>query len=287
MENKLLITGSTGTIGQYLIQQLKEEGVPFTALVRNVEKASQLQERGIHALIGDLEDKASLEKAMEGMEKLFLLSAASQRQVQQQQNAIEAAKAAGVKHIIKVSALGTSLSAPTQLGRMHALTEAEIKKAGFAWTFLHPHSFMQNFFSNSGSIRRASAFYARHGKGKYSPVDARDIAQAAARVLTGEGHEGKTYVITGPEAVSMKDVARTLELLLDKEIRFIPISSEASREYRKSLGMPDWLAQDLAELDKQFVNGQAGEISPHFEELTGRRATSLRQFIEDHYKMFT
>lgn len=286
MERKLLITGATGTIGQYLVKQLKEEGTPFTALVRSIDKASQLEGRGIPALIGDLEDKASLEKAMEGIEKLFLLSAVSQRQVEQQQNAIEAAKAAGVKHIVKVSALGTSLSAPTQLGRMHALTEAEIKKAGFAWTFLHPHSFMQNFFSNSGSIRRANAFYARHGKGKYSPVDARDIAQAAARVLTGEGHEGKTYVITGPEAVSMKDVARTLELLLDKEIRFIPISHEANRKYRKSLGMPDWLAQDLAELDSLLVNGKAAEVSPHFEELTGRRATSLRQFIEDHYKMF-
>lgn len=286
MESDLLITGATGTIGQYLVKLLKKEGASFKVLVRSEEKAQQLQEEGIQAFLGDLDEPASLKEAMRGVSKLFLLSAASLSQVQQQRNAIEAAKVCGVKHIIKVSSLGTSLSAPTQLGRMHAHTEAEIRKAGFEWTFLHPHSFMQNFFTNCQTIRRANAFYARHGKGKYSPVDARDIAQAAARVLTSEGHEGKTYVITGPEAVSMKDVARTLELLLDREIRFIPITHEENRKHKKELGMPEWLAHDLAELDSLFVNGKAGEISPDFEELTGRRGTSLRQFIEDHYKMF-
>lgn len=286
MESNLLITGATGTIGQYLVKLLKEEGAAFKALVRSEEKAQQLQEQGIRTFLGDLEDAASLKEAMRGVDKLFLLSAASLSQVQQQRNAIEVAKVSGVKHIVKVSALGTSLSAPTQLGRMHAHTEAEIRKAGFEWTFLHPHSFMQNLFSNSQTIRRANAFYARHGKGKYSPVDARDIAQAAARVLTSDGHEGKTYVITGPEAVSMKDVARTLELLLDREIRFIPITHEENRKKRKESGAPEWLAHDLAELDSLFVNGKAGEVSPDFEVLTGRRGTSLRQFIEDHYKMF-
>ena len=286
MENNLLITGATGTIGQHLVKHLKEEGASFTALVRTEEKARQLQQQGVRTFLGDLDDEASLKEGMHGIEKLFLLSAASLSQVQQQRNAIEAAKASGVKHIVKVSALGTSLSAPTQLGRMHAHTEAEIRKAGFDWTFLHPHSFMQNFFSSSQSIRRANAFYARHGKGKYSPVDARDIAQAAARVLTGTGHAGRTYVITGPEAVSMKDVARTLELLLDKEIRFIPISHEQNRKNRQELGVPDWLAHDLAELDSLFVNGKAGEVSPDFEKLTGKKATPLRQFFQDYYKMF-
>lgn len=287
MESNLLITGATGTIGQHLVKVLKEEGVLFTALVRCSERARQLEQEGIRSVAGDLDDKASLKKAMQAMDKLFLLSAASLNQVQQQRNAIEAAAAAGVQHIVKVSAMGASLSAPTQLGRMHALIEAEIREAGFYWTFLHPHSFMQNFFFSSQSIRQAGTFYSQHGKGKYSPVDARDIARAAASILTTEGHEGKTYEITGPEAVSMKDVARTLELLLDREIRFIPISHEESRKYRKSQGLPDWLARDLAELDSLFVNGKAGNrVSPHFKELTGERGTPLRQFIQDHYKMF-
>ncbi len=287
MESKLLITGATGNIGQHLVKILKEEGALFTALVRCPERAKLLEQEGIPAVTGDLDDKASLEKAMQGVDKLFLLSAASLNQVKQQRNAIEAAATAGLRHIVKVSAMGASPSAPTQLGRMHALTEAEIRKGGFDWTFLHPHSFMQNFFFSSESIRREGNFYSQHGKGKFSPVDARDIAQVAAKVLTGEGHEGKTYEITGPEAVSMKDVARTLELLLDREIRFIPISHEESRDYRKSLGVPDWLARDLAELDSLFVSGKAGgEVSPHFTEITGKRGTPLRQFIQDHYKMF-
>ncbi|EMR04456.1 SDR family oxidoreductase [Cesiribacter andamanensis] len=282
----ILVIGATGTIGRYLLEKLRLRGATFKALVRNVDKALALQQSGVAVAMGDLSDPESLRRAMQGVRKLFLLSSPSDRQVELQHNAIEAARAAGVAHIVKVSALGSLPDSPIQLARMHAQTEDEIRQSGMAWTFLHPHTLMQNWFWHVQQVREQGILYSFTQQGRYSPIDARDIAEVAARILTEAGHEGQTYYLTGPEAVSMKDVANALELALDKDIKLIAVPAEMSYQPLLQAGLPDWLAKDLAELNKTYAQSLGDDTSPDFERITGRRATSVKQFAADHARVF-
>ncbi len=208
--NKILVTGATGTIGSFVCQGLKEMNADFTAMVRSEEKAKTLNEKGIETVIGDLSDTASLENALSGMDKVFLLSVTSPESPKLQGNLVRVAKEKGVKHIVKVSALGTSLDSKFGIGRYHAMTERDIRDSGIAYTFLQPHSFMQNLIFDSATIKEQSAIYAPMADGKIGMVDARDIAAVAVKALSEEGHEGKTYILTGPKAISYYDIAKAL-----------------------------------------------------------------------------
>lgn len=282
----ILIVGATGTVGRYLLEELRARGASFRALVRSTEKALLLEQKGYAVAVGDLQDKESLRRAMQGVNKLFLLSNPSEQQVTLQHNALVAARKAGVSHIVKVSALGTTEHSPLQLARMHAQTEEEIRRSGIAWTFLHPHSYMQNLLSYVKQVREQGVLYSFTNQGRYAPVDARDVARVAARILTEAGHEEKTYVLTGPESISMKDVANALELALDKDIKLITVPPAASYESMLQAGIPEWLAQDMAQLNQFYADSRGNYISRDVETITGQRPLSVKQFAEDHVRVF-
>ena len=282
----ILLIGATGTIGRHLLVELQKRSASFKALVRSTEKAVDMEKKGYRIAMGDLADPASLRRAMEGVQKVFLLSNPSEQQVKLQSNAVQAAQMAGVRHIVKVSAIGTSLESPLQLARMHAATENEIMNSRMVWTFLHPHSVMQNWLSLVNQVREMGVFFSFTKEGKYAPVDARDVAAVAARVLTEPGHEFKTYELTGPESVSMKDVADALELALDRNIKIKAIAPENSYEALLHTGMPNWLARDLSMQNQSFAQGKGNDTSPDVELITGSRPISVKQFALDHAPVF-
>lgn len=286
MSSKILVTGATGTIGSFVCEQLKEVNADFIALVRSEEKARPLNEKGIKTVIGDFSDIASLEKALEGIDKVFLLSVTSPESPKLQGNLVKIAKEKGIKHIVKVSALGASLDSKFGIGRYHAMTEKDIRESGVAYTFLQPHSFMQNLIFDSGTIKEQSAIYAPMADGKIGMVDARDIAAVAVKALTEDGHEGKTYLLTGPEAISYDDIAKAFSKALSREIKYVPVSSEVAHKGMIDSGMPEWLADDLTGLNKVFAAGHASEISPDVEKVTGRKAHSIEDFVNDFIKYF-
>jgi uncharacterized protein YbjT (DUF2867 family) len=282
----ILVIGATGTIGRHLLQELYKRKAGFRALVRNTEKARLLAEKGYSIAMGDLGDLQSLKRAMQGVQKVFLLSAPSEQQVELQQNAIEAAVAAGVKHIVKVSALGTYPDSPLQIGRMHAATEEQIRNSGLLWTFLHPHTMMQNWLNHVNQVRTFGVLYSFTKEGRYAPIDARDVAAASAKILTEEGHAGKTYILTGSEAVSMKDVADALELALHRDIKLVAVNPEQSYEALLHAGVPDWLAKDLSRLNLIYAQSMGSDITQDVETITGRRPITLKQFTQDHARIF-
>lgn len=282
----ILVIGATGTIGRHLLEELQKRKAGFRALVRSTEKARLLEQKGYRVAMGDLADPASLKRAMYGISKVFLVSAPSEQQVVLQQNAIEAAKAAGVKHIVKVSVLGTYPDSPLQIGRMHAETEDYIRNSGISWTFLHPHSMMQNWLAHVNQVRTFGVLYSFTKEGRYAPIDARDVAEVSAKILTEEGHAGKTYILTGPEAVSMKDVADALELALDRDIKLIAVDPETSYETLLHAGIPDWLARDLSRLNMIYAQSMGSDITTDVETITGRRPITVKQFARDHARIF-
>lgn len=286
MNSKILVTGATGTIGSFVCEQLKEVNADFIALVRSEEKAKPLNEKGISTVIGDFSDVTSLENALAGIDKVFLLSVTSPDSPKLQGNLIKIAKEKGVKHIVKVSALGTSLESKFGIGRYHAMTEKDIRESGIAFTFLQPHSFMHNLIFDSGTIKEQGVIYAPMADGKIGMVDARDIAAVAVKALTEDRHEGKTYVLTGPEAISFYDIANTFTSALGKEIKYVPVTSEVAHKGMLDSGMPEWLADDLTGLNQVFAAGKASDISPDVEKVTGRKARSIEEFVNDFVYLF-
>lgn len=286
MSLKILVTGATGTIGSFVCEQLKEVNADFTALVRSEGKAKPFNEKGIRTVIGDLSDISSLENALRGIDKVFLLSATSPESPRLQGNLVEVAKAQGVKHIVKLSARGADLQSDIGIARYHALTEKDIQDSGMSYTFLQPHSFMQNLVFEAESIKNQNAIFAPMADGKIGMVDARDIAAVAVKALTEDGHEGKTYVLTGAKAISFHDIANAFTFFLGREIKYIPVSAEDAHQGMLDAGMPEWLANDLTALNKIFASGQGSEISNDIEKVTGKRATLLKEYLNDYIDLY-
>lgn len=284
--NKIIVTGATGTIGSFVCEQLKAINADFTALVRSEEKAVPLNEKAVKTVLGDLSDIASLENALSGMDKVFLLSVTSPESPKLQGNLVRIAKEKGVKHIVKVSALGTSLDSKFGIGRYHAMTEKDIRESGIAYTFLQPHSFMQNLIFDSATIKEQSAIYAPMADGKIGMVDARDIAAVAVKALSEEGHEGKTYILTGPKAISYHDIATTFSKALGKNVNYVAVSSETAHKGMLDSGMPEWLAEDITGLNQVFAAGKGSDLSTDVENVTGRKPHSIEDFVNNFIYLF-
>lgn len=281
MNSKILVTGATGTIGSFLIEELINKNAAFVAMVRDDAKAKKLNEKGIETVVADLEDRVSLSKALDGIDKVFLLSATSPKSPELQGNLVKEALAKGIKHIVKIAARGSAEDADFNIGRWHGITEKVIRESGVPYTFIHAHTFMQNLFFDADSIEKENAIYSSQGEGKIPLVDARDIAAVAAVTLTNTGHEGKTYMVTGPEAVSYHDIANELTELLGRNIDYVAQSFEEGHKAMLASGMPDWLVDDMTLLNKRYARNEAAEVSPDVEKVTGRKPTSLRQFLQD------
>lgn len=284
---KILVTGATGNIGSILVEKLATANVPARALVRSHGKAEGIEKLGLEAVIGDLDKPETLQPALEGIEKVFLLSSPDPRQAELQSNLIQAAKSAGVSHIVKLSAIGVGgeLDSIT-LGRLHRETEKEIESSGINYTHLRPNGFMQNAFTFAGMIKSQGTFYAPLGDAKVSYVDARDVASVAFTALTEDGHEGKAYEITGPESLSYDDVARELSLALGREVKYVNVPIAAARGAMLGMGMSEWLANALVELFNHYRDGKAARVTDTVREVTGREPITFSQFARDNAETF-
>lgn len=286
MPEPIFVAGATGTVGSHLVQRLAARQLPVRAFVRDPVKAQSLHASSVQIATGDLGDPDAIRNAMHGVEKVFLVSSPAPEQVALQGNVVRVAQEMGVRHIVKVSALGTRPDSPLQVGRWHAETEDLIRDAGLDYTFLHPHTFMQNFLHFAPTIEREGAFYAPLGRAAIAMVDARDVAEVAATILQSDRHAGQTYVITGPEAVSYADAAEALSTVLGRTIRYVDVALEAYRAHLVETGLPEWLADDLTTLYGIFREGHGRQVSPVVRDLTGRRGRHFSRFVRDHADAF-
>jgi uncharacterized protein YbjT (DUF2867 family) len=287
MAKTILVTGATGTIGRILVEKLAAAGAPARALVRSREKGEGIEKLGLEVVIGDLGKPETLNPALEGIEKVFLLSAPDPRQAELQSNMVQAAKAAGVRHIVKLSAIGVGGELDAiSLGRLHRQTEEEIERSGINYTHLRPNGFMQNAFMFAATIKSQGAFYAPLGDARVSYVDARDVAAVALHTLTEDGHEGKAYEVTGPEALSYDDMAREFSAVLGREVKYVDVPVEAARGAMLGMGMQAWLVDALVELFSVYRSGQAARVTETVREVTGRAPLTFAQFARDYAQAF-
>jgi uncharacterized protein YbjT (DUF2867 family) len=287
MAKTILVTGATGNIGKILVEKLAAANAPARALVRSREKAEGIEKLGLEAVLGDLDKPETLQPALEGIEKVFLLSAPDPRQVELQSNLIKGAKTAGARHIIKLSAMGVGQARDSfTLARLHRETEEEIERSGIAYTHLRPNGFMQNALMFAGTIKTQGTFYAPLGDAKVSYVDARDVASVAFSTLTEDGHEGKAYEITGPQSLAYDDVARELSSATGREVKYVNVPMEAARAAMLGMGLSEWLADALVELFNFYRDGGAAHVTDTVRQVTGRAPISLAQFARDYAEAF-
>jgi uncharacterized protein YbjT (DUF2867 family) len=281
--SRILVTGATGNVGSRLVRRLKEKGRAVRAFARNA--AGKATEDGVEAAPGDFTDKAALDRAMDGISAVYLLSAGDQLSVHEA-NAIDAAKAAGVKLVVKHSVAGAQYNA-AGFPSWHRAGEQRLEASGIPYVFLRPASFASNALYWAGSIKGQGTVYGALGETAVPVIDPEDIAEAAATVLTTPGHEGKAYELSGPQALTTAQQVEAIGRVIGKELKYVNVPDEAARQSMLGMGMSQAYVDAMIGLI-QMLRG-IGRIEPYpndVESLTGHKPRSFGQWAEANAAAF-
>ncbi|MEH2392483.1 MAG: SDR family oxidoreductase [Nostoc sp.] len=282
----VLVTGATGKIGSELVKQLAHAGTQVRALVHSPDKAETIKGSNVDIVIGDLAKPEILEAAVEGVERVFSLVPSTPNLVELETNLLNAIKLTSVQHIVKLSAIQATENSPASLFRDHWLGEQRFQESGIPFTLLRPNAFNQNLLVFAQSIKSENTFSAPLKDTKVGFIDTRDIALVAAKVLTENGHEGKTYTITGSELLSYQEVAEKLSAILDKKITYVDVTLEDFNNTLLSWGIPDVFAKRLVEAWGLIGDGKYSFVTHTFYEITNNQPRSFDQFLYDYAHVF-
>ena len=232
----------------------------------------------------DFENEKTFFGALEGMEKVFLLPPLLPNQLEVMNAFVDAAKRAGVRHLVKLSAIGIDDETQPTAIKWHGANEQHIRESGVAFTFLRPNSFMQNFITYFPP--RGRAIYLPWGNGTASFVDTRDIASVAATVLRSRGHEGRVYTLTGPVTLGISEVALILSQVTGREFKYVDVPEAAARDGMLQAGVPHWQAELVMELHAVNKQNRWSAVTSDIEKVTGAPPTDFAQFARDHASKF-
>ncbi|MER6126093.1 NAD(P)H-binding protein [Streptomyces sp. NPDC001795] len=285
MEDMILVTGATGTIGSELVRQLAARGEKVRALTRDPAKARVPS--GVEVVRGDYLDPASLDGAMSGATAAFLLGALGP-DARHDQALVAAARAAGVGRLVKLSAIATGDPEVGPSGTWHVAGEQAVRDSGTEWTILRASSFASNTLSWVPAVREGKPVPNMTGDGPSGVIDPRDVSEAAARALVDGGHAGRTYTLTGPEAISVPGQAAVLALVLGHPIATQDLSPGETREHLiTAWGFDDAQAEGILAGVAFVRRGGNAVVTDDVPELLGRPARAYREWAEDNKGAFT
>lgn len=282
----ILVTGATGTAGRAIVAALKARDVAPRVLTRDPVRARALLGDGLEVMAGDLRDPAALGAALDGVERALLLSPNTSDQEQVETGFIVAARREGLRHVVGFSGLGAAFDSPSRIARCHAAVERALEDSGVPFTHLRPNTFMQNLLADGPAIASTGLLKTPLAETRVSVVDVRDVADVAAIVLTEPGHAGRTYVLTGPEAMSPSRIAAILTKVLLRTVSGFMVGPD---EYRSSLvngGMDAWLADALVELRTGISEREGCLVTSAVADVTGRPPITFERFARDHIAAF-
>ncbi len=278
----ILITGANGNVSSKTIKALQGSGRKLIGLVRNPAKAKDLEAMGVELRVGDLTELRTVERAFEGVDTAFLLCTPGPLAPAQGSNALWGARQGGVKHVVRMSAVGAAHDAPTINSRYHALSDAELERSGLAYTILKPHFFTQNFMGMAKPILEQGMIFFALGDAKLPMVDVHDIADTAAAILANPApHAGKTYTLTGATAVGVADVAAALGKALGKDVKYQPIPVEALVDNLTKMGVDDYTQTALRDYLTAYSRGWSNAVTSSVKEITGKDPRSLDAFAAE------
>src|SRR5215471_7406246 len=283
----ILVTGASGTVGREVLSAVQKTGKPVKALYRGADDARNAP-KGVPRVIADFADKSSLQSALQGVDTVFLVCSPIPQLVELESNVIDACKQAGTRYVVLNSALGAG-DYPKSFPSWHRKVEDKLAASGVAFSVLRPNTFMQNIVAyNAESIRAQGAFYSAMGDAKLSLIDVRDIAAAAAKLLTEPAaYAGKIYELNGPQAFNYTEVAAMISKVVGRTVQFVNIPEEAQRKAMLDLGMPEWQVHALLDLQRYYtIEKKGAEITPVLEQLLGHPAIRLEQYVNENKDAF-
>jgi (4-alkanoyl-5-oxo-2,5-dihydrofuran-3-yl)methyl phosphate reductase len=279
----ILVTGATGTVGREVVALLLAAGKPVRGMTRDAARAKF--DPRVEAVQADFASPETLAKAVEGVERVFSLTLGPQTGTHERALAA-AAKAAGVRHMVKLGAMGGDGETSNAIRRWHEEGEQAIKDSGVGWTFVRPGRFMSNALHWRESIRKEGKVFSNYGDGKLPSVHPRDIAAVAVRALTSEDYFGKILEVTGPEALNMAEEVAILSNTLGKPIEYVSITDETARREMERANMPSYIIDGLLPFAAFVRSGKAARIFPTVWEVTGRPALSFTDWAREHAEAF-
>lgn len=286
--DKILVTGATGHLGSIVIEQLLKQTTSenIIALGRSEEKGGAILAKDVEVRIGDFDDITSLDKALEGIEKVLLISGPDPvNRLKQHKNVVDATVKSGAKHIVYtgVSLKDISTSANQFLMQSHFQTENYIKQSGLTYTFFRDNLYFDIIPMYGGEHVFETGITAPAGEGKTAFALRSDIGEALAKVLIQAGHHNKTYDITGSQSYSFAEIAQTLSKLSGKNVAFNDVPVDAYSKQLKTFSVPNEFIAVLVDFATDIKNGQHELVSNDLEELLKRKPADLEQSLKEIY----
>jgi len=279
----ILITGASGNVGREVVKQALALGLTIRASFRSPSIAAKAP-AGLEGVIMDYTKPKTIRPALHGVEKIFLVGPPTRDLPALEARFIKEVRASGGKHIVKLSALGGHQS---MFPSGHRDSEENIEASGLPYTFLRPNGFMQNLVNyNTGTIGSRDAFYGCQRNGAVSVVDIRDIAAVAVIVLAATGHEGKSYALTGGEALTNEQIAEKISQVAGRKISYVDLPPAEFKKAILSAGTPEWSAEALVDLQHFYGVGKASRTTDDVERLLGRKPITFDQFVRDYVFAF-
>lgn len=280
--SRIFIAGAAGNIGSALIDTLPDKG-EIVAGVHSPGKDAPLKAKGVEARVFDFGDKDSMVSAMAGCDRLFLALPMLEKMPRFGRLAVDAAGEAGIEYIVRSSAYGASSDAHWRLGREHGMVDQFVEDSRIPFTVLRPNTFMQNFSTVLAPSIKAGTIALPEEEYKVSYIDVRDIAACAARLLhDNEGYTDSFYALTGPQGLTLNDVAAAIAEAAGVEVEYTPIEEEAFIEGLDGAGVPEWNRNMLVSLSRVVKLGMMGNVTQAVEYLTGTPARPFADFAAEH-----
>jgi uncharacterized protein YbjT (DUF2867 family) len=278
-----LITGATGDVGSKVVNHLLQRGNRPRVFVRNAQKAQALFGHRVDTFVGDLGEPASLQSALEGVDELFLVNSGPQIPVLDEL-AANAARAAGVRHLVKLSSMDVQHG--LAIGAWHELGEAAIRASGISFTFVQPTGFMSNLLAWARSIKADGIVRASTGEGRRAFIHSEDIAAVATAALTTDKYDGESLPITGPEALTFAEATAKIAFAIGKELTFQPISDqEAGQQYSVVSGSAAETEAHVS-LWRAIREGRLATVTDNVERILGRKPIPMDQWAIENAAAF-
>jgi uncharacterized protein YbjT (DUF2867 family) len=278
-----LITGATGNIGSLVVERLLERGDRPRVFVRDAAKARARFGDRVDVAVGDLADAASLEGALSGVDALLLVNSGHDIEARDGA-AAQAAKRAGVKHLVKLSSMDAQQSVGT--GAWHARGESAIAASGIAFTFVQPSGFMSNALGWATTIRAEGVVRAPTGDGRIAFIHPDDIASVAAEVLTTRDYDGQSLPITGPEALSYAEMTAKIGAATGRAVAFQPVSEEEERRHMLRAGDPAAIVEAHVSIYRAIREGRLAKVTDGVDRVLGRRPIAFDRWASQNADAF-
>ena len=284
----ILLTGATGSAGSFIANEFVRRREPVRILVRDRAKATKLEKiPTVEIVEGDMSRRSSLGSALDGVDRALMISAPLMDMVETQCTFIDACKAAGVRHVIKFSGLDARPDTTFPFGLMHKEIEEYLEKSGLAWTHLRPTGFMQEYLREAPSIINEGAFYLALGDVRLNPVDLVDVGKVGFALLRDGGHEGARLTMTGPEALTMAEVADRISGATGRTVRYVAVSPAQRRQALIAHGIPAEFADALdRQVEERLKGGPESQVDLSTHRLFNVKPATFLEFAQRNAEAF-